>query len=417
MSDREFDSTPPSEPRSPQRDLKGFHAQRVAELERANQDNRELLARERRLREELVAADVAKDRLIGVLSHDLRSPLHAVLGWTRLLRREPLHSEARDLALATIESNARAQVRLLDELLCISRVASESLQLVRACVDLPALVHRAFEAALGRATARGVELVSACAPSITIMGDRERLDHALSTMLAHALDSTPAGGRVAIRLDIRGEHARLVVEDTGRGIPAELLSVVFDPARPSIESAPSAHAVGLYVVRRVVELHGGRIAAESEGAGMGTRVTVLLPLGPLQPLDVGSVAARRLDGVRVLVVDDDQDGRELMQEVLETHGAAVSLAADGNEALEVVVLADPHVLVTDLAMPRMDGLELARRLRARPYVCPALVLVSGYAAQADIRRALAAGFDGHLAKPIELDTLVAVVEEMARVRR
>ena len=202
-----------------QRDLQGFHAQRVAELERANDDNRELLARERRLREELVAADVAKDRLIGVLSHDLRSPLHAVLGWTQLLRREPLHAKARDLALATIESNARAQVRLLDELLCVSRIASESLQLARACVDLPALVHRAFEAAHARATERGVELVSACTPSITIMGDRERLDHALSTMLAHAVDATPAGGRVGIRLDIRGEHARLVLEDTGQGIP------------------------------------------------------------------------------------------------------------------------------------------------------------------------------------------------------
>jgi PAS domain S-box-containing protein len=403
-----------------QEDLRGLSTSRLAELERANRDKDELLLRERRLREELAAADAAKDRFIAVLSHDLRVPINAVVGWTQLLRREPLDHAARDRALATIERNAQTQVRLVEELLDISRVASNKLQLERTTLDLSSLVEREVGAVLPIARERGIEIDSVVTDGVVVFGDRARLEQVMANLLSNALKFTQKGGRVIVLLERDGLEARITTQDTGRGIAPEQLPLVFDPFRQTTDytSTTDGLGFGLYIVRRAVELHGGSVAAQSEGLGRGARFTVLLPIVTSAPKGEGSrKAAAHLDGVQVLVVDEDDDRRELMTTILQQKGAAVTTAREAATALLAFDAAQPDVVVTDLDMTGRAALDLVRDLRARPNSAAAIVAVSGFSAPDDVERALAAGFDVHIAKPIDPSELVAAVGEVARGRR
>lgn len=406
-------------------ELYGPTSDRLAVLERGNRDKTELLERERRLREDLAAADVAKDRFIGVLSHDLRAPLNAVLGWTQLLRREPLDHAARDRALALIERNAQTQIRLVEELLDISRVASNRRQLERTTLDLSELVRRGVTVVLPIARERGLELDSVVTEGVVVFGDRARLDQVLANLLSNALKVTPRGGRIIVVLKRDGQHARLTVQDTGRGIAPEVVPFVFDPFRQAADdTAPDGGlGFGLYIARRAVELHDGTISVESGGVDQGARLIVLLPIvtstsvsgRPLPPpSDPAPATAQVLHGVRVLVVDADDDRRELMASILHLHGGLVTTATDAATALLAFDASPSDVVVTDLTMTDREGLDLVHALRARPELTTAVVAVSGHAAPEDVDLALKAGFDVHLAKPVGPAELVAAVAEAAR---
>lgn len=411
-------------------DLREITTARISELERANRDLDELLGRERRLREELESADAAKDRFIAVLSHDLRAPLNAVLGWTQLLRREPLDQNARDRALATIEQNAQAQIRLIEELLDISRISANKAQLERTTLDLTDLVRRAVDAVVTLARERGVEIDARIADDLLVVGDRRRLEQVMANLLSNALKFTAKDGHVIVVLERDGQSARITTQDTGQGIAPERVPSLFDPFHDSGDYTTSRDrlALGLYVVHRAVEMHGGSVSVHSDGVGRGARFTVLLPLAlgaatpptPAEETSPGEEAlsgALPLDGVRVLVVDDEADTRELVSALLSHAGALVTTANDVATALHAFDMFAPEVVVTDLFMPGRGGLDLAREVRARNVVGAALVAISGFSAPDEVAGVLAAGFDVHIGKPVDPVELVAAISDAARTRR
>jgi PAS domain S-box-containing protein len=421
-------------------DLGAVAAARLEALERANRDKTDLLERERDLRMQLEEAHFAKDRLLAVLSHDLRAPLNAVLGWTQLLRRETLDRQARDSALATIERAARAHQRLLEELLDIARLDAAGGQLEQVATNIDELVQRCVDAMAPAAHDAGVQLRrSRQHERLVVAGDPRRLEQVFVNLLDNALKATPRGGTVNITVGAEGEAARIVVEDTGRGIAPHALTRLFSAFRERTEHVAGGDTLGLglYLARRAVDLHGGSISAESEGIGKGARFTVTLPLvtrrGPkAQPLppppssgpasagppSAGARTGRPLEGIRVLVVDDEEDARDLLAALLRQRGAVVTTAPDVAAALVAFEPSPPDVLVSDLGMPGRSGFDLARELRASPTASDAaLVAVSGFSSPEEIARALDAGFDVHLAKPVEPAELVNAIREAAAAKR
>ena len=406
---------------------------RTRDLERANRDKNELLERERRLRVQLEEEQLAKDRFLEVLSRDLRAPLNAVLGWTQLLRREKLDVNARDRGLATIERNAHAQLRLLEELLDISRIGVDHAQRERVPVELRELVTRAVDGAALESVERKVAVRAALGDEdLFVAGHRSRLERVASNLISNALKFTPAGGTITVTLDHDGTMVRLVVSDNGRGIAPDRLPHVFDAFRPSSSELGTTYdglglGLGLYVVREIVQLHGGQAIAESDGDGAGACFIVSLPLASASkaraavtlreataPLGRGRVDG--LEGLHVLVVDDDDDARELMAALLRHRGAVVDVAADVSGALQAIEISHPDVVVSDVVMPGRSGLELARELRARPTNTMSMVAVSGFTQPDEVESALDAGFDIHVAKPVDSEDLVRAVQDAARLR-
>jgi PAS domain S-box-containing protein len=399
----------------------------TADLARANRDMEEILARERRLRTQLEQEHVAKDRFLAILSHDLRAPLNAVVGWAQLLRRERLDEAARDRALATIERSAQAQLRLVEEVLDISRLAADKVQLERVPVVLNELVQHAVDAVATTAVERGIALTVAMdGDRLVVAGDRARLKQVLSNLLSNALKFMPAGGgQITLSLRREGDEARIVVADTGRGISRDLVAHLFDPFEKGgdFTTAFGGVGLGLYIVRQCVQLHGGRVLAESDGPGCGARFSVALPLterfatpAEVVPRSSRGLGPGALEGIRVLVVDDEEDARELMAAILRQHGAVVTVASDVPSAIHAFDGAPPDVVLSDIALPGRNGLDLARDLRARPAMDATLVAVSGFSGTEQIDRALTAGFDVHLAKPVDPAELVTVVRDAARLR-
>ncbi len=367
----------------------------VTERIQAEEGRGALLAGEQRARAEAEAANRAKDEFLAGLSHELRTPLSVILGWSRMLRRGPLDRETIERALEVIERNAQVQTQLLDDLLDVSRIASGKLHIARQRVDVPALVQAAVQAVRPVAQAKRVLIEPALdATCGAVSGDSARLQHVVASLLTHAIKLTPAGGRVQIVLERREGWAEIRVADGGAG------------------SAPAA-GLGLTVVRHLIELHGGALHADSAGeSGRPTR-TVRLPLAggresaqppraaPL-PETVVAEAPPLLQGIDVLLVDDDDDSRELLSTALARAGAWVRAAPAVAQALAELDHRIPDVLVSDLAMPDEDGYALIRHLRSRPSErrLPA-VAVSAHAREEDRRRALDAGYDLHIAKPID----------------
>jgi PAS domain S-box-containing protein len=397
------------------------NGERLPELARALRDKEELLARERQKREELERANRAKDRFIAVLSHDLRAPLNAILGWTQLLRREVLDQAARDRAFETIERNARTQANLIEELLDISRMAEDRIQLALAPVDVGALAQRVVEGLLPRGTEAGVALSFVVDADLVVIADAQRLEQVLMNLLSNALKYTPNGGSVVVETKRDGSCVRLVVRDTGKGIGPDLIAHVFEmyTQERNYAAARSGLGLGLYIVKRLVELQDGSVTVESDGEGKGATFTVTLPLRDelIVPERALSASPRKdLRDLRVLVVDDEEDSRELMATILRRAGADVACAAGSRAALELFSRWSPDVVVSDLAMPGADGFELVTQVRERDPSVAALA-VSGFTALRDTDRALAAGFDVHVGKPIDAAELVEAVHEAARLRR
>jgi signal transduction histidine kinase/ActR/RegA family two-component response regulator len=387
-----------------------------------------LLVQEQAARAEAERANRAKDEFLATLSHELRTPLNAMLGWLWWLRRGDLDEERGQRALETIERNTRALAQLIEDLLDVSRIITGKLRLEVRAADLVAIITAAVEAVRPAAQAKGIQLdVGLPGSPADVSGDPDRLQQVMWNLLSNAIKFTPEQGRVTVRLTPGARHAEIVVADTGRGIAPELLPYVFDRFRQADASHRSAQGglgLGLSIVRHLVELHGGTVTAASPGEGQGARFTIRLPVlgepaAPGTDLRAGrvpEVASPTLDGLRILVVDDDPDARDCIAAMLEKYGARVVVAGSASAALQTLNAFPADVLVSDLRMPGGDGFDLIRRVRARPGEAGrrlAAVALTASPRVEDRARALEAGFDMHVPKPVEAADLAGVVAGLA----
>ncbi|MDQ3069461.1 MAG: ATP-binding protein [Acidobacteriota bacterium] len=392
-------------------------------------------AREQELEDANVTLQEAsrlKDDFLATLSHELRTPLNAMLGWSRLLRTDRVAPEAQERALAAIERNATIQARLIDDLLDISRVIRGKFRLEVEPLDLAVVAEAAIEIIRPGATAKSITVdIDAPAGSGLITGDAQRLQQVLWNLLSNAVKFTPPGGRISVRLSTDGADELVAVSDTGAGIDPSFLPHVFDLFRQADASATREYGglgLGLAIVRKVVELHGGTVAASSAGPGTGTTIVVRLPrrANPSSPSSASSMSftpaparpagEQTISGLRVLVVEDDDDSRELVQTLLETRGAVVTAVASAAEAIGTLRHERPDIIVSDIAMRGEDGYALIRRVRAmpRPLGGVPAVALTAYAGEPERERALALGFQGFVAKPFDAALLVATILELAR---
>ena len=413
-----------------------IHAKRLAEDERrqAEEDRERLFRSEQSARQAAENANRLKDEFLATLSHELRTPLNAILGWSQILRNRSLEREETEKALATIERNARAQNKLIEDLLDVSRIITGKLRLNMRPVDLSTVIMAAVEAARPAAEAKTIRLQILLDPQAgLISGDPDRLQQIVWNLLSNAIKFTPKEGRVQVRLERVNSHLEVVVSDTGKGIEAMFLPHVFDRFRQADQTPTRAYGglgLGLAIVRQLVELHGGHVSAASAGEGQGSAFTVSLPFLPFRNTEQDKTESRvhpraatdkqldcprELEKLCVLVVDDERDARELIQAVLTECGAEVTLATSVAEAIERLKQKSFNVLITDIGMPEEDGYTMIRKLRAlsgEQGKIPAVALTA-YARAEDRVQALRSGFQMHIAKPIEPAELVAVVANMA----
>jgi PAS domain S-box-containing protein len=377
----------------------------------------------RRRAEDLSAANRAKEDFLATLSHELRTPLNAMLGWTRLLRMGKLDGAAMARALETIERNAHIQEQLIADILDVSRIVTGKLRLDLRPIELAPVVDAALDAVRPAAAAKGVQLVADTDFHGTVLGDPDRLQQVVWNLIANAIKFTPAGGRVSLAIVRVGPSAVLKVSDTGEGIPAELLPFIFDRFTQGDASVTRPHGglgLGLSIVRHIVELHGGRVEAQSDGRGRGSSFSVYLPVRAIQqPTNDLAPQAQPLSGVKVLVVDDDPDARESVSMALAQCGARTAAVGSAREALAMLQNFKPDVLVSDLSMPGEDGYDFIRRVRSNRQHgvrdVPAVALTA-YCQPEDQQRALTAGFQKFVPKPVALEELAEVVRSLAERR-
>ncbi|WP_168060369.1 PAS domain-containing hybrid sensor histidine kinase/response regulator [Candidatus Manganitrophus noduliformans] len=400
----------------------------VTERRRAEEERVGLLAREQQARREAEAANRAKDEFLATVSHELRTPLNAIYGWARLLQMGDLDRETVTSAYETIERNAKAQAQLIDDLLDVSRIIAGKLRLDVRSIALKPVIEAAIETVQTAANAKGITLDSTFDERIeSISGDPDRLQQVVWNLLSNAIKFTPTGGRVEIELRRIDSAIQIRVEDAGIGIHPEFLPYVFDRFRQAERVSTRFYGglgLGLAIVRHLVELHGGTVSAESPGEGKGANFTVTLPLKVLSEESpdpemkrseetMPPTPAMMLEGVEVLLVDDEADARELLTLILQRSGARVITVSSTREAIDRLKRKKPDLLVSDIEMPGEDGYSLIRKVRAREAErgersVPAVALTA-YAGRADRRRALMAGFQKHVPKPVDPAGLVAVV--------
>jgi len=376
-----------------------------------------------------------KEEFLATISHELRTPLSAILGWARMLRLGQLSEENAAKALDTIERNARAQAQLIDDLLDVSRIVTGKLRMDVRPSDPSSFIDAAVDAVRPAAEAKGVRMQKVMDTGlISIPGDPVRLQQVIWNLLSNAIKFTPRGGRVQIRSERVNSHLEIVVSDTGQGISPDFLPHVFDRFRQADQKTSRQHGgmgLGLAIVRHLVELHGGNVSAASDGEGKGSTFIVRLPISPIYKVDAtgarvhpaardllpANEATERLDGLRILVVDDEPDTRDLLKQGLENCGANVRLAASAAEAVDSIVAEIPDMLISDIGMPGIDGYDLIRQIRGLPADAggkiPAVALTA-YTRVEDRLQALRAGYDMHVPKPVELAELVAVAASVVR---
>ena len=382
------------------------------------------------------AAEVAaqaKDEFLAMVSHDLRTPLNAILGWVSILQKARLDEEAVNKALATVERNARSQSKLIEDILDFSRATAGKLRLDVSNVQPIDILQQALEVVRPAADAKGIRLQPVFDPKAgPVSGDPERLQQVMWNLLSNAVKFTPKGGRVQVRLERVNSHVEIIVSDSGKGISPDFLPYVFDRFRQAESSTQRQGGLGLgmAITRQIVELHGGSIRAESPGEGEGATFIVELPIINIR--DAGSPLHRehpvlrpageddeacspRLDGMHILIVDDEYDARELLSTMLSQCGAVVTEAGSAAEALNQLQLVKPDVLVSDIGMRGEDGYSLIRAVRALEAAdirsTPAIAL-TGQARFSDRMRALLAGYQMHVPKPVEPAELITLIANL-----
>jgi signal transduction histidine kinase/ActR/RegA family two-component response regulator len=386
-----------------------------------------------RLYREMREAVRARDEFLATLSHELRTPLNALLGWTQLLRTGELDEETATQALEIIERNTKSQAQLIEDLLEVSRIITGNLRLRMSPAELSMVVQAALDSLHPTAEAKSITVeYSHEAGAGLVWGDAHRLQQVVWNLLSNAIKFTPKGGHVSVQLARSGSHAQVRVRDSGQGIAPDFLPHVFERFRQADGSSTRRHGglgLGLAIVRHLVELHGGTVGADSEGEGQGATFTVQLPLLAVHPAEAAPEADEEqgeattnfcnpanLNGLRVLVVDDQADARRLVTAVLEHCGAEVVSAASAGEALDALETFEPHVLVSDIGMPGEDGYTLIKKVRQREEgtgrQTPALALTA-YARAEDKHKALSCGFQEYAVKPIEPVRLVRLVAQLA----
>ena len=416
-------------------DMLDHIADRTAELSKTNAELQHEVDERKRVERDRVAAlererdaNRLKDEFLATLSHELRTPMNAVLGWARVLRSTDSDTATRERGLESIERNARAQARLIEDLLEVSRIITGKLRLQVRDIDLAAIVDTAVDIVRPAALAKRLRLDAqiAARPALTA-GDPDRLQQVVWNLLSNAIKFTPADGMVTVRLRCQDGYI-LTVQDSGTGIEPRFLPHVFDAFRQADGSATREHGglgLGLAIAKQLVEAHGGTIQAHSAGKDQGAAFEVFLPsvieaprparTAANAPVAEESVDASLLRGVDVLVVDDDEDARMLLQMTLSRYGAAVTTAASAGEALAAIDRAVPDVVLSDIGMPHEDGYDLLRRLRARPAerggTIPA-VAVTAYASATDRLSTEAAGYQAHVAKPFEPGDIARLVRRL-----
>ncbi|CAN5447940.1 hypothetical protein BH10PLA1_BH10PLA1_00440 [soil metagenome] len=406
----------------------------VTDRKWAEADRERLLESERLARSEAERASRMKDEFLATLSHELRTPLTAILGWSQLLRTGTADQETLSQGIDTIDRNARVQTKIIEDLLDMSRITSGKIRLDVQRVDVAEVIRTTIETVTPAADAKEIRLVQVLDPLAgRVSGDPSRLQQVLWNLILNAIKFTPKGGRVQVVLERVNSHVEISVIDTGLGIDAKFLPHVFDRFRQADSSTTRTHSglgLGLAIVKQLVELHGGTVLARSAGEGKGSTFVVMLPLTPLHA-EVESDDDRRhptsnlfgdidlscvkLEGVRVLVVDDEGDTRVLVKRLLDGCQATVLTAAGAEEALALVGEHSFDVLVSDIGMPRQDGYWLIKNLRKRPADqggnIPALALTA-YARSEDRQRVIMAGYQMHLAKPVEPSELITMVASL-----
>ena len=403
--------------------------QRVEVLEANDMRREEMLDAERNARMAAQRAAVVKDEFLATLSHELRTPLNAILGWTQVLKYKGLPTkEEFQRGMEVIERSTRAQAQLIDDLLDLSRIISGRVRLDVRQLALIDVVKGAIAIAEPAIEAKGIRLETVLDPGGGIIsGDPARLQQILWNLLSNATKFTPRGGRIQVVLQRVNSHMEVNVSDTGVGIPASFLPHVFERFSQKDTSTTRNYGglgLGLAISKQLVELHGGTLEAKSPGEGRGSTFSLRMPLSivdtvaettegahPAHALAEEPSALPSLDGVSVLVVDDEQDARELIQHVLEDRGAVVAVAESGEAALRVLATSRPDVLISDIGMPRMDGFQFLRRFRAeepKGHRIPAVALTA-FARPEDRKRALLAGYQSHMSKPVDMAELVIVM--------
>ncbi|MGL5873949.1 MAG: ATP-binding protein, partial [Xenococcaceae cyanobacterium] len=408
-----------------------FFAIDLTERKQAEAEREQILQREQTAREVAENANRIKDEFLAVLSHELRSPLNPILGWTSLLQNSQMNAAKSAEALKTIERNAKLQLQLIEDLLDISRIMQGKLSLTAAAVDLTLVISAATETVRLAAFAKNIKISLDLINTFgaeqnlesnpTVSGDAARLQQVVWNLLTNAIKFTPSGGQVTIELRQLDRLAQIRVIDTGKGINPQFLPHVFEYFRQEDSSTTRKFGglgLGLAIVRQIVETHGGTVRAESQGEGKGATFIVQFPLMQqvtsiaLLPIQTQTEAEVPLDGVQILLVDDELDTREFQAFLLEQSGANVTAVASGLEALQALERFIPDVLVSDIGMAEMDGYMLMQQIRSRPLdrggTIRAIALTA-YAAEIDRQRARMVGFQTHITKPVEPEKLVRAI--------
>jgi PAS domain S-box-containing protein len=404
----------------------------ITETKQLQAEREETLRAERAAREEAERVGRLKDEFLATVSHELRTPLNAILGWSTLMRRLKPDSDEHARGIETIERNARVQAQIIADLLDMSRIISGKVQLDVQAIDMVEVINAAIDAVKLSIEAKKLRLrVTLDAKAGRLRGDAGRLQQVIWNLLTNAVKFTPSGGHINVLMERVNSHVEICVEDSGMGIKPEFLAFVFDRFRQADSTTTRRHGglgLGLSIVKHLVELHGGSVRAKSAGEGQGATFIVALPISVVlseeparaerssfSDVDVSSIELPSLAGVRALVVDDQQDARILICRLIEEYGGRCILAESGPEALRKLAEEDVNILISDIGMPDFDGYQLIRRIRtmheSRSRNIPAIALTA-YARADDRQRALLAGFQMHVSKPVEPRELIAGIASL-----
>jgi signal transduction histidine kinase/ActR/RegA family two-component response regulator len=400
----------------------------IGELQRSEEARDQLLVRAERARADAEAANRIKDEFLATLSHELRTPLTSLLGWSSVLREARRDEKVLNQGLEAIDRNARVQAQLIDDLLDVSRIVSGKLNLDVRPLDISSVTRAAINVVRPAADAKGIKLDYWAQPGLgAISADSGRLQQIIWNLLSNAVKFTPHGGQISVRLEQAGSDACISVKDTGQGIDPEFLPRVFDRFRQADSSTTRSFGglgLGLAIVRHLVELHGGTVSAHSDGVNKGATFSATFPLiadraeivAICQSGEMNSLEFHSLDGLRVLLVDDEAEAREILSTVITRTGAEVKTCKSAGEALSKLVEWKPDVILSDIAMPDEDGYSFINKVRSLPREkggeTPAAALTA-YARDVDRRQALAAGYQMHIAKPIGAGQLVTMIARLA----